>query len=99
MRKRAFYLVPILAALFAVVFVSACMSVAPKEAVAKTDSGVMVNPAPDKGCLGCHEGIEKFTDIPDMADLSCTDCHMGNANGDSKDTAHKACMPTQLTSA
>lgn len=31
----------------------------------------------DKGCLSCHEGIEQFSEIEEMADLTCVDCHNG----------------------
>ena len=45
--------------------------------------------ASGQGCLSCHEGIEKFSDVPGMAQLTCTDCHQGNKEGVSKDEAHR----------
>lgn len=43
----------------------------------------------DKGCLSCHEGIEKIADGPVMGELSCTDCHMGDGNARNEEAAHK----------
>ncbi|WP_298039184.1 hypothetical protein [uncultured Desulfuromonas sp.] len=40
-------------------------------------------------CLTCHEGIEKFADVPGMAHLTCTDCHMGDAEATGAEAAHK----------
>jgi len=39
-------------------------------------------------CLTCHEGIEKISDVPGMAHLTCTDCHMGDAAGATIEAAH-----------
>jgi hypothetical protein len=39
-------------------------------------------------CLTCHEGIESISDVPEMADLSCTDCHLGDAAGSTVEAAH-----------
>jgi hypothetical protein len=45
---------------------------------------------PDNGeCVTCHEGIEPISDIPDMAELSCEDCHQGNAKVTKQEEAHK----------
>jgi hypothetical protein len=44
----------------------------------------------DKGCLTCHEGIERISDGPAMSTLSCTFCHKGNgAEKSDKTAAHK----------
>ena len=44
----------------------------------------------DKGCLSCHDGIERIAETPVMGNLTCTDCHRGNAAQNSdKATAHK----------
>ena len=40
-------------------------------------------------CLTCHEGIEKISEVPGMAHLTCTDCHFGDAAGTKLETAHK----------
>ena len=38
-----------------------------------------------EGCLGCHEGIE---DMHPWQQLSCTECHGGDARSSIKDNAH-----------
>lgn len=43
----------------------------------------------NKGCLSCHEGIEQFSDIDGMADLTCVDCHNGNGDATSLESGHK----------
>lgn len=44
----------------------------------------------DRGCLTCHEGIERFSETPEMGDLSCTQCHQGNgAEKADRATAHR----------
>ncbi|WP_153916802.1 multiheme c-type cytochrome [Shewanella sp. TC10] len=43
----------------------------------------------DKGCLSCHEGIEQFSDVDMMVDLSCVDCHNGNASATTLEAGHK----------
>ncbi|RJQ56649.1 MAG: hypothetical protein C4526_01455 [Nitrospiraceae bacterium] len=43
----------------------------------------------EAGCLKCHEGIEPIADTPVMSQLACTQCHMGNPDGATKDDAHK----------
>lgn len=43
----------------------------------------------DRGCLQCHQGIERTSDVPAMASLSCTFCHRGNPNAKTKEEAHK----------
>ncbi len=44
----------------------------------------------DKGCLSCHDGIERFSDKPAMSELSCTECHQGNGDEKTdKSRAHK----------
>lgn len=40
----------------------------------------------DKGCLSCHEGIERISETPVMGKLSCTSCHKGNG-AETKDAA------------
>ena len=61
----------------------------------------------DKGCLSCHEGIERFTDGPMMETIEelgadykdpggCVICHGGNPTATSKDLAHIG-SPTDLT--
>lgn len=90
MRKRAYLFVPMFGAVLAFLLVTACITFAPKTVSAQSEGAqTMVNPAPENGCEGCHEGIEQFTDIPGMAELSCTDCHMGSSEGSTKDEAHK----------
>lgn len=44
--------------------------------------------AADPGCLGCHEGIERFAEVEGMKDLSCTDCHRGDPQATSAEAAH-----------
>lgn len=39
-------------------------------------------------CMSCHEGIEKISDVPGMAHLSCTDCHFGQADALDREAAH-----------
>lgn len=43
----------------------------------------------DKGCMGCHEGIEQFATTPVMGRLSCTACHMGDGAATALEAAHK----------
>ncbi|WP_298442011.1 multiheme c-type cytochrome [uncultured Ferrimonas sp.] len=42
----------------------------------------------DKGCLTCHEGIERFADTKVMSKLSCTKCHNGDGKATEFDSAH-----------
>ncbi|QBF83272.1 hypothetical protein EXU30_11605 [Shewanella maritima] len=42
----------------------------------------------DKGCMSCHEGIEQFSDVDMMADLTCVDCHNGNGKATDQKKAH-----------
>ncbi len=42
-----------------------------------------------EGCLTCHEGIEKISEVPGMSHLTCTDCHRGDEKGATAETAHK----------
>jgi len=45
--------------------------------------------APDNGkCITCHEGIEQISDVPEMAELSCIECHKGNDKAVEMDKAH-----------
>lgn len=39
-------------------------------------------------CLSCHEGIEQISDVEEMAELDCTDCHNGDASATGVDEAH-----------
>ncbi len=52
----------------------------------------------DKGCLTCHEGIERFSDTPRMSKLRCIKCHKGNGEAIEIETAHKGMYanPTDL---
>jgi hypothetical protein len=43
----------------------------------------------EEKCLTCHEGIEKISDEPGMHDLTCTDCHKGEAGATTLEAAHK----------
>lgn len=54
--------------------------------------------AAEEKCLTCHEGIEKISEVPGMAELTCTDCHMGDATGTTVEVAHKGMYanPTDL---
>ncbi len=39
-------------------------------------------------CLTCHEGIEQISDVEEMNELTCTDCHMGDDEAAEADAAH-----------
>lgn len=56
-------------------------------------TGVMKYPAADNpkdaGCLKCHRGIERISDVPGMANLTCVQCHRGNPKGRTAEAAHK----------
>ncbi|BCR05625.1 c-type cytochrome [Desulfuromonas versatilis] len=39
-------------------------------------------------CLSCHEGIERISEVPGMAELSCTDCHKGDGAATEQQAAH-----------
>jgi hypothetical protein len=54
--------------------------------------------AAEEKCLTCHEGIEKISEVPGMAELTCTDCHLGDAAATEKDAAHTGMYanPTDL---
>ena len=43
----------------------------------------------DAGCLSCHEGIEQISEVPEMAELSCVDCHMGNGKATTIEEGHR----------
>lgn len=43
----------------------------------------------DGKCVSCHEGIEVISDIEDMAELTCGECHRGNAVATKEEIAHK----------
>ena len=48
-----------------------------------------VNPlSAGERCLTCHDGIEQISAAEEMADLSCTDCHLGNSEAEEMDGAH-----------
>lgn len=62
--------------------------------------------AKEKGCLSCHEGIERFSDGPMQQDIEklgatfgdkagCTVCHGGDPMGLTKEAAHKG-APMEL---
>jgi len=40
-------------------------------------------------CLTCHEGIEQISDVEEMNELTCTECHMGDDEAAEADAAHK----------
>ena len=40
-------------------------------------------------CLSCHKGIEPISQVPEMASLSCSDCHRGQPKARDKKEAHK----------
>jgi len=78
------------------------------ETIAAVPNEVPAAVAKEKGCLSCHEGIEKFTDGPMMeaiealgADVGdppgCVTCHGGTPTGTTKDAAHKG-VPESLKS-
>ena len=65
--------------------------------------------AAEKGCLSCHDGIEKFTSGPMMEQIEamgvdyndpggCVVCHGGNPGGLTAEEAHKG-SPTELVEA
>ena len=73
-----------------------CGSAFAQEVPEKVDLAV----AQEKGCLSCHEGIEKFTGGvmmetieamgPDLGDpAGCVVCHGGNPQGLTAEDAHK----------
>ena len=41
------------------------------------------------GCLSCHDGIEQISDVPEMAELTCVDCHKGDGKATSAEEGHK----------
>lgn len=43
-------------------------------------------PEQDRNCLACHAGIEPISEK--MADVTCVDCHKGDAEATAKETAH-----------
>jgi hypothetical protein len=42
----------------------------------------------DTGCMSCHNGIEQFSQVDGMADLTCVDCHNGDGIATNMKTAH-----------
>ncbi|WP_137223662.1 multiheme c-type cytochrome [Shewanella sp. MEBiC00475] len=42
----------------------------------------------DKGCMSCHNGIEQFSEVAGMADLTCVDCHNGDGIATNMKAAH-----------
>ncbi|GGI80127.1 multiheme c-type cytochrome [Shewanella gelidii] len=52
----------------------------------------------NKGCMSCHEGIERFADIEEMQDLTCVDCHNGDGNATTIEKGHQQLWanPTDL---
>jgi hypothetical protein len=43
----------------------------------------------NKGCLSCHEGIERISDVKQMKKLSCVDCHKGDGDATTLEAGHK----------
>lgn len=43
----------------------------------------------EEQCLSCHEGIEQISDGPVMSKLTCTECHLGDAQATTQEGAHK----------
>ncbi|GAB6052982.1 selenite/tellurite reduction operon c-type cytochrome ExtM [Magnetospira thiophila] len=89
-----------IAAAFLLMGSSAAMSAVPDK--------VMPNVAKEKGCLSCHEGVERFSEGDMQKDIEkfgaqygdkdgCTVCHGGNNMGLTKEEAH-AGAPSMLTS-
>lgn len=52
-------------------------------------TGAMAAWDDDKGCLSCHEGIERIFDTPKMSKFHCTKCHKGDGAAEDMETAHK----------
>lgn len=40
-------------------------------------------------CLSCHEGIENISEVKGMVELTCTDCHRGQAAASTAEEAHR----------
>ncbi len=40
-------------------------------------------------CVACHEGIEAISEDPDIHDMSCVECHLGNNQAKTAEAAHK----------
>ena len=51
--------------------------------------GLLAEEPNNGACITCHEGIEKISNANEMADLSCVDCHQGNADATTDEAAHK----------
>ena len=49
---------------------------------------ISANKKTDKGCMSCHEGIERISDIKKMAKLTCVDCHKGDGDATNIEVAH-----------
>ena len=40
-------------------------------------------------CVACHEGIEPISENPDIHDMSCAECHLGDPDATSAEAAHQ----------
>ena len=80
------------------IFLSSLIIISP-HSNAKHDK-ISQHDANEKGCLSCHEGIERFTDGPMIDAINalgtiykdpggCVICHGGTPNATTKKTAHK----------
>ncbi|MDJ0881109.1 MAG: hypothetical protein QNJ56_05615 [Gammaproteobacteria bacterium] len=43
----------------------------------------------NKGCMSCHEGIERISDVKKMKNLTCVDCHKGDGDAKTEEAGHK----------
>lgn len=92
----------IIAAMATIVLVSAAASAAEFDTVS-------AKMAAEKGCLSCHQGIERFTDGPMIEQIEamgedyndpggCVVCHGGTPGATTKEAAHKG-APKELAAA
>ncbi len=97
-------------ALFAFMAVGFAIAITGNEAVAQQNTDALhqtqVAQASGKGCLSCHEGIEKFTDGPMIEQIEamgadfndpggCVVCHGGTPDATSAEAAHQG-TPAEL---
>ncbi len=71
--------------LLSVVAAAALCLAAGFDSASLQDAKATKNSLPDSGCVGCHAGIEP---MHPQAELSCTDCHGGDGNAATKESAH-----------
>ncbi len=98
-------------ALFAFMAVGFAIAITGNEAVAQQNTDALhqtqVAQASGKGCLSCHEGIEKFTDGPMIEQIEamgadfndpggCVVCHGGTPDATSAEAAHQG-TPAELS--